>query len=385
MSLKLLIAGTPKTGNTWLRFLLSGAYRLPMPDLPAGFSEEEMARLPGSWVAQQHYLPGETILSWADRERAVFLTTVRHPGDALVSLYHYVNAYENDPRWEGEPPGRMRGDREGPGEGVIAYVRDGFVEYLDQSLAWIRTGRPVVVRYEDLCRDPESTLETAIRGIHARRPDVGLPLDRVEGAVAACELGTLREGLGLDPNFFRKGGCGGWVDELPGEVVAMFRTMPPYPEMFRALGYSPDPAASERLAPRRGRAVPNPFAGEERLEDGISVPPFLVRLYLSLDRRTREGLRPRAGLSDPASYAAWLCAPAADDPDAGRQPLVTNLAAGLHAARADLQHAFPDPFGTDRLRFASWYLEYAGREHALDPAFFVAARASFLECAVPKG
>ena len=175
--MKLVIVSTPKSGNTWLRLLLHEVYRLPMPEIPFEFSEEALSKLPESWVAQQHYFPGQRLLAWAERERAVFLTTIRHPGDVLVSLWHYVHAYANDPRWEGDPVGVMRGDRDRPGEQTADYVREGFPHYLDLSLAWITNGRSIIVKYEDLCRDPDAELARVVRAIHRRRRPIA-PLGR---------------------------------------------------------------------------------------------------------------------------------------------------------------------------------------------------------------
>jgi hypothetical protein len=368
--MKVVIASTPKTGNNWLKLLLMEIYRLPAVELPSPFSEEKVAGLPGRWIAHEHYRPTAPVVSWGDREKIVFLTTIRHPGDALVSLYHYARAYAEDPRWERDPLGVTRKDLDGPGEHVLAVVRaghDGFARYLGISLDWMANGRSIVVRYEDLCRDPEGEMQRVVRAIHARRPEAGLPLDRVAGAVAACEIGMLRKGLGLDPSFFRKGGAGDWVKELPDSVLEAFRSFPPYPEIFARLGYSPEPELAERGAPRAG-TVANPFEGLESFEDGTRISPFLARLFVSLDDRTRAALHPLAGFSDPASFLSWLRAAATDDPETGKAPLVTNLALAIHSSRGDVQRLFPDPLGCDRLGFAEWFLHNAQRDHGLDPA-----------------
>jgi hypothetical protein len=372
--MKLVIASTPKSGNTWLRYLLNEVYRLPMVDLPRPslFSAEEMAKLPARWVGQQHYYPNRHLFDWAVGERAVFLTTVRHPGDILLSLCHFVRTCADDPRWDRDPAGCLRQDIGGPGEHATAYVLGrSFTEYLELSLAWMADGRSIIVRYEDLCGDPDATMTRVVRAIHDRRPDAGLPLERVPGAVAACEIGMLREGLGLAQSFFRKGGSGGWVDELPPAVLEAFRTLAPYPDLFARLGYSPEPALARPAAPRAGSVV-NPFekAQVDRSEDGTRFSPFLVRLFLSLDDPTRARLHPLAGFSDPSSFLVWLCAPAVEDPFAGSGPRVTNLAPALYAQRVDIQHLFPDPFGRDRVAFMEWFVDNAGRDHGLDPGFF---------------
>jgi hypothetical protein len=374
--MKLVIAATPKSGNHWLKYLLREVYRLPIVELPSPFSEEKAGALPDRWVGHEHYRPSGPLMRWGESEGVVFLTTVRHPGDVLLSLYHFTRAYPHEPRWNDEPIGVMRHDLAGPGEHVLAAVRDGFARYLEVSAEWMANGRSIVVRYEDLCRDPEGEMERVVRAVHARRPEAGLPLDRVAGAVAACEIGMLRKGLGLDPSFFRKGGAGDWVKELPPSILEAFRSLPPYPEMFARLGYSTEPELAERRAPRAG-SVANPFEGLESFEDGTRILPFLARLFVSLDDRTRGALHPLAGLSDPASFLSWLGAPAAEDPQPGKEPLVTNLALAIHARREDVQRLFPDPFGRDRLSFVEWFVHNAGRDHGLDPRLVSPVRDSF--------
>lgn len=373
MGLKLVVASTPKTGNTWLRYLLKEVHRLPARDLPFPFAEPAMAG--ERWIAQQHWFPSPEVLSWGEREGVVWLTTVRHPGDTLLSLYHYVRAYADDPRWAGDPPGEMRLDADGPGAHVVQYVRSDFHHYLELSLAWAKSGRSIVVRYEDLCRDAESVLRRVVHEIAERAPGAGEPLDRVAGAVASCEIGQLREGLRLDPKFFRKGGSGSWAEELPPEVLEAFRARPPYPELFGELGYSADPATAERLTAQESRAsVPNPFAGLARFDDGTTVSPFLVRLYLSLDEGTRRALKPLAPREDAASFRAWLTSPAAEDPVPSAVPAVSNLAAAIHAVRPDLQTVFPDPFGADRVGFVEWFRNNACRDHGIDEGFVTGGR-----------
>jgi hypothetical protein len=377
MDLKLIVASTPKTGNTWLRHLLSEAYELPMVALPAVFSEETVTSLGPRWVSQEHYYPDERLISWAERESAVFLTTIRHPGDVLVSLYHYIRSGAAGSAEVGLV-NVMRFDHEAPGANVIDFVRRYFYFHLHLSIAWMATGRSILVRYEDLCDGPEAELARIMHEVRARRPRSPLPLERVPGSVAGCDLDMLRQTPGLDKRFFRKGGSGGWADELPPELIEMFRTLPPYPAQFRALGYDPDPAHAKRREARPARLLENPFAVRDRFDDGVKVSSFLVRRWLTFDEAQRGRLAPTAGRSDPSSYLAWLGAPAEKDPNQDGLPLVTNLAAYIHSARIDLQAEYPDPFGRNRADFAAWFLRSAADEYALDPVLVVPMRDSYV-------
>jgi hypothetical protein len=63
---------------------------------------------------KQHYYPGSAMLDWVERERAVVLTTMRHPGDVLLSLFHYVRSHRRDPAMDRHLLTLMRFDFEGP-------------------------------------------------------------------------------------------------------------------------------------------------------------------------------------------------------------------------------------------------------------------------------
>ena len=74
-----------------------------------------------------------------------------------------------------------------------------------------------------------------------------------------------------------------------------------------------------------------------------------------------------------------LNAPASDDPHAGRlPPLITNLGARLYRSRPDLQQAFPDLYGRDRVAFSHWFTEIAD-EGALANAFIIPVYQSWVQ------
>jgi hypothetical protein len=120
--------------------------------------------------------------------------------------------------------------------------------------------------------------------------------------------------------------------------------------------------------------------------------PALSRLWLELHAR-RDDLR--AAYPDPLGadrhdYVRWTRhtgarehrVPAALDVRASRsgtravvtiagpsdasQPRIARLWAGVHALRADLREAFPDPLGADRAAFARWIEAHGAREHGVE-------------------
>lgn len=63
-------------------------------------------------------------------------------------------------------------------------------------------------------------------------------------------------------------------------------------------------------------------------------------------------------------FLAWCDAPADEDPIPVVEPTLTNLALYIYHIRPDLQEAFPDVFGKDRIGFARWFVNYAPNRYA---------------------
>jgi hypothetical protein len=156
----------------------------------------------------------------------------------------------------------LDGDR--IGKNTASYVTDGFSISLDISLGWLRSGESLLVRYEDLKRDPVATLQVLTDDI------CSVPLHSIERAVEQCSLDQMRRMKGMEPKFFRQGQVGGWRSELPPEIVDIFRHTPPYPSQFKELGYSLE--EDYPTAPLPTRTPARPVAEPKR-------PTFLDQVH----------------------------------------------------------------------------------------------------------
>ena len=97
-NLEILIVSTPRTGNTWIKYCLSLIYDLPVVDFHAPefwrpFDAHPYDQLGRRWIAHQHLPPFESLVRWARDRGLVLITTIQHPADTLVSLYHYVRNF----------------------------------------------------------------------------------------------------------------------------------------------------------------------------------------------------------------------------------------------------------------------------------------------------
>jgi hypothetical protein len=368
--LRILILSTPKTGNTWLRALLSAVYDIPELDLPWPF-DPDYASARDEWVSHHHYRPDTEIVRWIETTRPVLITTIRHPGDVLLSLYHHVHAFQDAPIEMAALRAMLHTGFERTGV-IPARGDEPFSSELACSIEWIATGLGHVVRYEDLRRDTFQTLTALTDKI------APVNSEAIDRAIDRSELGLMRVLAGVHGKFFRAGRIGDWRHVLTPEILGDFAAEP-YRSQLAQLGYTLDPRDPIIAAPVHRRVSTNRFAGVNRFDNGVLVAPILVKCFLSCGPEL-YGNWPDVAATGPGSFYDWLntahdCASAPDG------PRITNLAAFIYRDRVDLPLAFPDLWGRDRVGFARWFFPRAGEEHGLDPVFTDPMRRAFLEWA----
>lgn len=216
----LLFASFPKSGSTWMRFVLTGALtdeeidfdRVPQLSPPLGQQTGAPAIVPGGGrLVKSHEHP----LFWpgAAHKPKVFLL-VRDVRDVVSSYYfHWVRTGRTD----------------GNFDAYFASFLDGtaapFGSWQEYARAWLRyadqhPGQLAVVRYEDLLADP-------LRHLLAASEKLGLGLSReaVERAVAESTPDSMRAkessstrlrntSTNSDVSFVRSAKAGQWQEKL---------------------------------------------------------------------------------------------------------------------------------------------------------------------------
>ena len=373
-NLRILILSTPKTGNTWLRHLLAGIYRLPQFYVPPPLDCTALSRAGDRWVTHYHIRPSPELLAWIRTHRPIVITTIRHPGDVLVSLYHHVRGFGS----EAIDPDSLRNMlRAGFERTNMTTYSSGqpFSADLACSIEWMGCEGTHVVRYEDLRAGTLGTL----RDLTSRICPV--PDERIEAAIEMCDLEQMRNMAGGFSGFFRGGRVGAWRDLLPPDVVDTLRTMEPYAGQLAALGYSMDPAdpiIARHIEPRPR----HPMASLKHFENGVPVAPILVQCFFWARREQRAGWEKQLEATGPGSFYEWLnspCGTAGQGLYAGL-PL-SNLAAFVYEQRPDVRLIYPDLTSSNRYEYARWFLRCAETEHGLDVAFINPVRAGLLEWA----
>ena len=370
-NLRIVILSAPKTGNTWLRWLLHYAYSLPFVELPRVWNDDCATTLPSSFVTHQHLPPTKPLVRWLVENQVVVLTTVRHPGDTFVSLFHYVK-WNDDGSDPSIAPLKRDGDR--PGKHSLRYVQYSFTQVYAISLSWARLGSHVV-KYEDLLANPVSTLRDLTRKI--------APIDehKVRAASLLCKPEQLtRPGL-VDSRHLRTMSSRAWARELPHEIVTAMCQMQPYAAACKTYAYDWSASATEPAAFDYEHI--DPFGGKLAFDNGEPIGPSLPRIYL-YDAADGAERWPDPTRTHGDSFWNWLSAPAAvASMNADFPPgTLTNAMMAVYKMRPDVQIAFPDPAAANRSDFVEWFLGQAQSEFELpwgliDPV--QAAYAQYLE------
>jgi hypothetical protein len=201
---KIVVFGIPKSGNVWLVSLLSHYTGLPGID--------PVVNRPAPGVGMCHLPYSRELAQRGDFLHGIYL--MRDLRDVVVSYYHQTRApsfRESLPHFHSETIEQFYYEwfltRVVPFHGLATHA----AEFTSRGLP--------PVRYEDLVADPAAEFARVLRRL-------GLPVDaaRVAAAVEANTLERLRrEGRQLDvyvpPSHFRRGGHGGYREELPPPVL----------------------------------------------------------------------------------------------------------------------------------------------------------------------
>jgi len=224
------VASFPRSGNTFLRIVLKQLYGLRTSvvydvdgvaerlgaDL-VGFVErdapiEAMRDSDEFHFVKTHRQRDDQV---QEADRAICL--VRDGRDALVSWARLLTETDES-RFEQELQTLMnRNDRTGTGS------------WGTNVLSWLRPPAPhrVLLRYEELARDPRSTIAATLTALMPQLPPQ-----------TAGQIPSFADLQRTDIRFFRRGHTGSHQDELPGHMHDLFWSWPDNASAMKLLGYT---------------------------------------------------------------------------------------------------------------------------------------------------
>ena len=195
------IASYPRSGNTWLRFLLAN---LLLPKVER--STQVATTLPDihRFVTGRHLLgPDRSFIKthWAwhpslplRENTAAVVYLVRHPIDVVQSALNYGALMSGDALRNATPAHIDRFSRDFVGDfvkygGDAGWYRQGFGTWTENVAGWTEAALPFrrhVVTYEALRTDPQTELATIARFL-----DLPASAEKVSSAVANCTMERL--------------------------------------------------------------------------------------------------------------------------------------------------------------------------------------------------
>jgi hypothetical protein len=236
--MRIVISSSPRSGNHWLKCLLSRIYDLEWlrPGVQPGHRPDDVR----AWVARggftdnsiyfQHCRFNERLCAALEATPAHLVTIIRDPYDVFVSYYHWVQ--ERAARQHGRNRPHKRDVLAGKAIDdpvVLDYIANQFRSNISQANGWLQSGRAVIVRYEGLHDDPVAELTRATEQIEP------VARETIEAAIETCRSENMRQ---MKPKFawqVRAATVGDSRKHLAEPVLAVFREH--HAELIRSLGY----------------------------------------------------------------------------------------------------------------------------------------------------
>jgi hypothetical protein len=168
------IVSTPRSGNTWLRSLLTGAYAAP--DLAIhNPADTDWTALPRDCVIQVHWHRTPAFLRTLQDAGFRVVTMRRHPLDVLLSILQFCQHDRSTLRWlDGENGNERPIYGAMPGSAAFADYAAGrrAAALLSVSTEWWQAPDVCRLRYEDLVADPAGAFDRVVQelGHRPRRP-----------------------------------------------------------------------------------------------------------------------------------------------------------------------------------------------------------------------
>jgi FkbM family methyltransferase len=229
---RLAIIGTPRTGNTWIRRVLSDS--LAARELPVHHpADVDWESLPDRVIIQLHWPRSGLLERTLHEHDFVVISPARHPLDVLLSILMFSQRGQPTSEWldgEGGNEDELLGAQISDPAFLTWAVSPRAHRLLSLTPNWWSTPTTRRVRYEDLCADPAEQLAKLLAWSELEpSQDVSTSLaDNSPARIHALSGGV----------HVWRAAPGAWRETLTVEQVDQL--IDEHRETFVALGYDPD-------------------------------------------------------------------------------------------------------------------------------------------------
>jgi hypothetical protein len=198
-------------------------------DLPSLASWLASGGFPDETIFHQHYDYAPELADALDAVPANLVTIIRDPYDAFVSTYYTLQLHAAEENRKGRKLTELMG-KPLDDPTVIEFLRHGgYRNNLEKARDWAASGRAVVLRYENLSRDPLAELGRATAKIGP------ISADRLETAIDYCRADRMRQRTKGGSKHVRAATVGDSVRQLTPAHLEAFRVA--YADIVEELGY----------------------------------------------------------------------------------------------------------------------------------------------------
>ncbi len=234
--MRILLAGSAKTGNVWVENILSHTYDLKVlvpPFVPERNIESyinfiEQGFFEDNSIFHQHFDFCSDLCDMSDALPCHIITVIRNPYDVFVSLYFYIQKFSTAFISENNA-GSVTIGKPIDHPDVLRFLEENFRKQLMRSVSWLQSGRALVVRYEDMHRDALGTIGNLVEQIESADES------RIVKAIESCSAARMRTRDEWMEKHIRSAVMGDWQNHLSNVHLEIFRSS--HADLVEILGY----------------------------------------------------------------------------------------------------------------------------------------------------
>jgi hypothetical protein len=230
----MFVIGYPKSGNTWLCYLLAYCLNAQFDNFddpgPHNINGEFMEKYLTGRLSHHSY-QGEIGKLWKthqlnilNRDNQPVIYLVRDGRDVMVSYYFYKNYYLKNNR------GGVEIDEK---EKISNFIKSYTLEWINHVKEGLKLYSNIIVRYEDLKESTELSLSEIFEKLKLR---ISLPIIRESIEIFDFKnIANRKPGKEERSSFFRKGIVGDWKNHFSKDDLKFFYRKAKY--VLNRLGY----------------------------------------------------------------------------------------------------------------------------------------------------